>query len=494
MSTTDMASATAEGRAAETRLQRGSIGTAGIVFIVIAGAAPLTAMAGNIPLSMALGNGVGVPGAYVLVGALLLVFSVGFAALSRHVVHAGAFYAYIGFGLGRGAGAVAAFVATIAYNASVTSLAAAFAFFTRTAIQEEWGVRIPWELLALLAILAAGLLNLRGVAVSTRILATLMALELGILLMIDIAVVADRGARFSFEVFEPAAVFGPGVAIALLFGILSFAGFEATAVFSEEVRNPRRTVGRATFAVVVLMALVFAVSSWAALSAYDDGGAVAAARANPGDFAFELGRTYLGAWSVPVMRGLVVLSFLASVIAVHNMAARYIHSLGRSGLVSSWLAVTHPRLRTPHRAGLVQVVVSCAVLGLFALLGADPLVDVVPALAGLFTVAFLALMAATSFAIHRAFATRIHDERGVWTTKVAPLLAGFLLTATCGLVILHYGVLVGSDSLFARAMPAAVLIAAVVWGVLAHRRRVRRETDGVAAPAPADRHTILEER
>ncbi|MFD4832125.1 APC family permease [Streptomyces uncialis] len=475
MSITDITDDTAGKKGNTTQLQKGSIGTPGIVFIVIAGAAPLTAMAGNVPLGMALGNGTGLPGTYVLVGALLLIFSVGYAAMSRHVVHAGAFNAYIGFGFGRTAGAVAAFVAAFAYNASTTSLAAAFAFFTKSAIHDHTGLSVPWEVLALAAVLVAGLMNLRGVGVSTSILATLMALELAMLFAINVAIMMERGPHFSPSVFEPGSVLGGGAAIALLFGILSFAGFEATAVFSEEVRNPRRTVGRATYVVVVLMAVFFSVSSWAAVSAYDGTDSVATARNDPGDFVFALGRTYLGGWSVPVISALVVLSFIASVIAVHNMASRYMYSLGRSGLLPSWLAVTHHRLRTPHRAGSVQVLISSAVLGLFALIGADPLTDVVPALAGLFTIAFLGLMAATSFAILRTFVRKIPGQQGLWTTRVAPLVSGVLMTLTTCLVVVNYGVLVGSDSLFSRALPAFLLTLAVAWGIHAHRRRERRE-------------------
>ncbi len=46
---------------------------------------------------------------------MILLFSVGFVAMGRHVVDAGAFYTYIGTGLGRTAGAGSASVALFAY-------------------------------------------------------------------------------------------------------------------------------------------------------------------------------------------------------------------------------------------------------------------------------------------------------------------------------------------------------------------------------------------
>jgi hypothetical protein len=49
------------------QLRRGSLGVFGIAFFVISAAAPLTAMAGGAPVAMLLGNGPGIPLAYVVV-------------------------------------------------------------------------------------------------------------------------------------------------------------------------------------------------------------------------------------------------------------------------------------------------------------------------------------------------------------------------------------------------------------------------------------------
>ena len=97
-------------------LKKNAIGMWQIVFFVIAAAAPLTGMLGIIPVAIRLGNGAGVPGAFVAAGLILLVFSVGYAAMKRHVVNAGAFYAYLAQGLGRSFGVGGAFVAVVSYT------------------------------------------------------------------------------------------------------------------------------------------------------------------------------------------------------------------------------------------------------------------------------------------------------------------------------------------------------------------------------------------
>jgi amino acid transporter len=269
-------------------------------------------------------------------------------------------------------------------------------------------------------------------------------------------------------VFAPHHVFGGGLAVALLFAVLSFAGFEATAIFAEESRRPRRTVAIATFTVVLVMTGLFAVSSWSAIAAFDSGGAAVKASADTGTFFFAIGERYLGAWSVDVLQVLVVLSFLASVVAVHNMAARYAFSLGRGGLLPGWLAQTHYRLRTPHRAGLVQVGITVAVLALFSAAGGEPLTDVVPALAGLFTLVFLVLMTGTSLAVVRAFRTRL-PPGSRWSTLVAPLVAAVLLATTTALLVANYSLIAGSDAQVVTLLPWIVFGAAAIATVVGRR-------------------------
>ena len=96
-------------------LRKGTIGVLGIVFFVVAAAAPLAGMTGAAPVAIVLGSGSGTPGAYLLVGLVLLLFSVGYAAMTHRVTNAGAFFAYVGRGLGKNAGVGSALVSMVAY-------------------------------------------------------------------------------------------------------------------------------------------------------------------------------------------------------------------------------------------------------------------------------------------------------------------------------------------------------------------------------------------
>ena len=62
------------------QLRKNSLGVGAITFLVVSAAAPLTAVAGGVPLSMLLGNGPGIPLTFVLVTLILLLFAVGYVA------------------------------------------------------------------------------------------------------------------------------------------------------------------------------------------------------------------------------------------------------------------------------------------------------------------------------------------------------------------------------------------------------------------------------
>lgn len=95
---------TPSGSTTATKPAKGSIEVLGILFFVLA-QAPLTGIAGASGLTVLLGNGPRAPGAYLTFGVVIIIFAVGFIAMSRRIHANGAFYAYVTAGLGRYAGA-----------------------------------------------------------------------------------------------------------------------------------------------------------------------------------------------------------------------------------------------------------------------------------------------------------------------------------------------------------------------------------------------------
>src|SRR5690625_4627868 len=79
-------------------LKQNAIGTAGVVFFVIAASSPLAAMTGVAPVIFG-SMGIGAPAVYVIAGVTLGLFAVGYTAMARHISSAAGFATYVGRGL-----------------------------------------------------------------------------------------------------------------------------------------------------------------------------------------------------------------------------------------------------------------------------------------------------------------------------------------------------------------------------------------------------------
>src|SRR6476661_10002439 len=236
----------AAGESVSAHLKRNTIGIPGMVFMVVAAAAPLTAMASNLSLGLAFGVGSGMVGLLLLVGALLAIFTAGYVVLSRRVFNAGAYYAFIGFGLGKATGAGAAFVATIAYNLAAGGMIAATGYFTDIAVSTYAGIHLPWYLYGAVALVVTAILGYIGVGIAKTVTTVISIAQFAIIIWLGIAILIQRSGGFSIDVFSPNQMFHGNIALSLVFCILSFSGFEATAIYGEEAKAARRSIQVAT--------------------------------------------------------------------------------------------------------------------------------------------------------------------------------------------------------------------------------------------------------
>lgn len=435
---------TAAPDAADSRLAGGSLSAPHIVFMVIAAAAPMAVIVAIVPIAFALGNGPGTPGMFLLAAITLALFSVGYTRAIPYVRNAGAFYAYITRGLGRPLGLVAAYTATVCYTALSAATCGALAFFADDTADRLLGIDIGWQAWAAIAIVLVALLGFRRITLTARVLGVALLLEVAVLLVLDAAILFDRGpGAFSLEVFAPSNVFGGVVGVAVIYAFSSFLGFEGTAIYAEEATEPRRTIPRATYAAVAVVGIFYVFTTWALLAGAGVEQAAATAAQDPGGFVFALSDQFVGSASTDVLNVLIVTSSFAAVLAFHNAAARYFYALARDGFLPAPLARTHPRWRSPYVAGMVQVTVLALIVAGFAIAGLDPLTNLSTAMTGFGAVGLMALLAITSLAVLAFFWRR--GERG-WAVTVAPALATAGLTAATVLALVNYPSLTGSTS------------------------------------------------
>lgn len=327
------------------QLRKNSLGVAAVTFLVVSAAAPLTAVAGGVPLSMLLGNGPGIPLTFLIVTGVLLMFSVGYVAMARHIRNAGAFYAFTAQGLGGLMGGAAALLAILAYNAMQIGVFGLFGAAT-SGFMASLGLDLPWWAWTYIGIAAVAVLGYRRVDLSARVLTVLVVLEYLVVLVIDAAILFSGGdSGLTMEPFTPSAFLSGTPAIGILFCFAAFIGFEATTVYSEEARDPGRTVPRATYISVLIIGIFYMLTAWLMVNGAGAGKLVGELQAlqDPTTFLFGLAERYVGHWIIPVMNLLFVTSLFAGVVAFHNGFARYMYVAGREGLLPRGLGVTHPQ-------------------------------------------------------------------------------------------------------------------------------------------------------
>ena len=230
-------------------------------------------MTGALPVAVVLGNGAAVPGAYLAVGIVLLLFSVGYATMSQRVTNTGAFFAYVGRGLGIGPGVGSAYASLVAYLAIQLAIFGFFGAVMRSQMDAELGITLPWWAWSLIAWGIVLALSAFSVDVGAKVLGVLMLIELASLVLVSLAVFIQggpEGVNWGAS-FAPDKIFVGGITgasgIALAFAFASFIGFEATAIYGEESKDPKRSVPIATYLAVTIITLLFALTTFAVVTA-----------------------------------------------------------------------------------------------------------------------------------------------------------------------------------------------------------------------------------
>lgn len=358
--------------------RQGKLGVFTLIFFVVAAASPLTGFVGGIPLVIGIGNGAGAPGAYLLAGLILLLFSIGFIAMSPYVKNAGAFYSYISLGIGRKAGVSGLGLAILTYVAIYMAVAAMFGLFTHLFFAQYAHLDLPWWVYSMALVVVVSWLGIERVEISGRVLGTLMILEIGIALIIALAAASHGVAErpVSLASFAPSAIFQGNIGVALALSLAAFIGFESTAIYAEECRRPARTIPLATLASVLLVTLFFAFCSWSLVQVYGAANIQAAAAADMDNFIFNVATSYYGAWIAVVMNLLLITSLFAATQSFHNDISRYFYAMAKDGLFWNPLSKLHKTKQTPYISSICEAIFMLLLLAVFAVGQFDPMADV----------------------------------------------------------------------------------------------------------------------
>jgi amino acid transporter len=454
---------------APVRQLKGNLGVAAIVFMVVAAAAPLGVIGGVVPLGIASGNGAGFPATFVVSTVILLFFSIGFTALTPYVEEAGAFFSYVRKALGFPIGIGIAFVALVSYVAIEAGVYGLLGPAGASIFELFHGPTLPWWAFAAVAFAVTTYLGYRNIELSSRVLAVLLTAEIAIVAVLDFVIVVQGGDHgLSNGIVNPSAIFSGSVGIGLLFALISYVGFEATAIFRDEARTPERTIPRATYAALILIGVFYAVTSWALISGWGDAESVQRATDSGSTFLADTAERYIGLVGTDIITVLYFTSLFACILSFHNVASRYVFALSQRDVLPASLSYAHGRHGSPHLASLwISGVVAVSVV-LAVAFNLDPAAQFYTWFAGATTVGFVVLLIATSVAVLVFFA---RDRRGHshWRVRIAPALGLVGLAAGLILIVANLKDLVGGSAVLGWVI-VGLLVIAFALGVVVGAR------------------------
>ena len=326
-------------------------------------------MAANInPQGSALHAGRAVPLTFLIaaVGVLLVAYS--FVRLCQYFHHSGSVYAFVGATLGPRTGVVAGWglLGTYTFYAVVTSAAAGIfgtAFLQEVGIWHNPPTWAPFVLLAvalLLALVLAIMPTRRGAGVLLSVEGTTVALILVVTAVVLVRLLAGNapgGHTFTLSVFSVSSGTPINeVFLGVVFGFLSFAGFEAAATLGEEAHRPTRDIPRAILGTAIFGGLYFVIVTAVEVMGFGAGPAGVKAFTNSQSLLGDLGSTYVGSWVGDVITLGTAISAFGCCLACVVGAARLVYALSRDTAGPRGLGRSNSRWGTPVWATLAVVV------------------------------------------------------------------------------------------------------------------------------------------
>ncbi len=261
----------------------------------------------------------------------------------------------------------------------------------------QFGITLNQPLEIGAAVLFSGIVGLiayRGISGSTMTAVVINAIQLTALVAFAILAVVFRMTHpeLNYAHSGLASVVLPHNLTNVVFqgtiAILLLVGFESVTALGSEAINPKRDVRRAILLslaiqggvayVIEYVAANFFVNSGTVPTAANGYAAAAASGAPIGDMVKQIGDVMLGGTGFPLMiilAATVLVALIGTTLACLNTGVRITYVMGRDKEVPGILGMLHFRHATPHY-GVVALTVISAILGGYAVLSADNLLQI----------------------------------------------------------------------------------------------------------------------
>jgi amino acid transporter len=344
-------------------LKRGVLTVPDVVFTSVATQAPGGAVALNFFFAILLA-GAGFPLAMLVALIATLILANTLSQFAKHLTSSAGFGAYVSRGLGARAGFFTAWCALFYGFLFPAEVVVLISQVITNLINPVIGFSIPWQVVDIIFIAIIWFFAYTGIKGSARVAIVTGTIEVTIFLILGFLLVARAGSANTLSVFTPSTGFF-GLAWGLIFGFLSFTGFESVASLAEETANPKKQIGRSAFFALLAVGIFYVFLAYAGVVGWGldklTGGSGPAYFAND-TFAYGTLASHIWAPLQWIILIAVINSVIACSLAALNFAARYFYSLGRLHLLPGRFGAVHPKHGTPsfsiHAMAAITLVLS----------------------------------------------------------------------------------------------------------------------------------------
>ncbi len=343
------------------RLEKDVLSVPNGIALAAAAMAPVIAVVLNAPAAGPVA-GAALPLSFFLAFIACLLVGNSVVQFARRLPSAGSFYTFNSYGLGKTAGFFTGWLFWIGYAILAPGLFTALGAFAHDYVASTFNADIPWWVFSLICMAIVVGLSIRSIKASVQVDLTLLIIEVLVFLLLAVIAIVRAGSHNTPTVFTPTA--SPtgfsGVGLGVVFGILSFIGFDAAATLGEETRNPRRNVPLAVGGALVLVGVFYVFIMYALTVGYG--------LTNPTNYQAFLSDpnpiVTLAHNNTPWLQQIVDVCALAGLfsclLAIHNTTIRIIFSMGRDKVLPGWLGKVHSRWFSPYTAIIAQTIFTLA--------------------------------------------------------------------------------------------------------------------------------------
>lgn len=406
------------------QLRRNSLGLPELVFHGITHIAPATNIVFTFPI-IALKAGPDMPISFLLTTIVCLFIANTVSEFSKYMPSSGGYYSFATRGLGSRLGFMATWSYLIYDILGPAASTGFLGYLISGTLQTEFGVKIPWWLIAVATFVIIWSFTYYGIRLSMRTTAFFGGVEMLIMLALAITFLVHPGPGSTYVApLRPSLSphhFG-GIVAGMVFSILALSGFEAPAPLAQETRRPDKVIGLAVMLSLVVIGIFYIFTSYASAIGWGTGD-MAGFASNPNPY-YALGHALWGAgWWFVILA--IINSAVGVGLACTNAASRVMYTMGQAGTLPARFATIHPVHQTPTFAiSFLQVSGIVAVLLVGLLLRPA---DIFGFLGTIATLAVIILYCMANLALTAYIRRELPDDFSAWRHAVIPWIGTLAL-------------------------------------------------------------------